>query len=206
MSDMNAVIVEGTNMVGKEYKIVDGPVTMRTLRALINEVLKDVSDDAILYTGRKTDYGFGQEIMNADYRAPIVVDVNTYDNDHQEVTFYRTIVNDIDDDDDDDYEDMVLGSGAYDDDDYDSVEVDYDESIDRDYGVHGKCYMSGHDIGDIMDDVDDALDGESVDYQLDVVNTVIDRLMTIKANLMTKAGATQQTENRDAKIEAGESM
>lgn len=199
---MKAVISSEETRYGKEYKIVDGPVTLRTLKALVDLLKDNASDDAVLYTGRKNQYGFGaEELLTADYENPVTVNVDTYNDNHQTITFYKHLpdVNpyvqdeDEDDDDDDDYDESDISS-------------DYDESVDRDYGVQGALYMSGNDIEGIMDEVDNAICGENLDYQLDVINTVIDRLVTIKADLMTKTGAIQQNENRDVKIEAGESM
>lgn len=173
MSDMKSVILEGRSRNTKEYKIVDGPVTLGILREICNNILKDVPDDAVLHTGFESKYGFSSELLTASYELPITVEVSTSEVDTR-VSFFKPqpeLMSYFDDDDEDD-----------DDEDYseDDVSSDYDPQVDCDYGVRGRWYNSGHSIHAIMDTVEDELEFEDPEFQLDVVNSVIERLMLIK--------------------------
>ena len=206
MSDMKAVIMEGRTSSNKEYKIVDGPVTLGILREICNNLLKEVPDDAMLHTGFAAKYGFSSELLTASYDLPITVEVSTSEDDTR-VSFFKShpVVSynyDDDEDDDDDEEDY----------DEDDVSSDYDPHVDQDYGVRGRWYMSGHSIYNIMDTVEDELEFEDPEFQLDVVNTVIERLMKIKeeqeqAQAAPVPNAMTETEEEHAMMaEMSESM
>lgn len=208
MSDMKAVIVEGRTHNNKEYEIVDGPVTLGILREICNNLLKDVPDDAVLHTGFKTKYGFGSKLLTASYGFPITIEVSASENDTH-VSFFKSQselnpynCNDDDDDEDDDEEDY----------DEDDVSSDYDPHVDCDYGVRGRWYKSGHSIYTIMDTVEDELEFEDPEFQLDVVNAVIERLMKIKeeqeqAQAAPATNAMTETEEEHAMMaEMSESM
>ena len=176
MSDMKAVIVEGRTHNNKEYEIVDGPVTLGILREVCNNLLKEVPDDAVLHTGFKTKYGFGSKLLTASYGFPITIEVSASENDTH-VSFFKSQselnpynYNDDADEEDDDEEDY----------DKDDVSSDYDPHVDCDYGVRGRWYKSGHSIYTIMDTVEDELEFEDPEFQLDVINSVIEKLMSIK--------------------------
>lgn len=205
MSNMKAVIMEGRTSNNKEYKIVDGPVTLGILREICNNLLKDVPDDAVLHTGFKTKYGFGSELLTASYELPITVEVSTSEADSH-VSFFKPQLDlspyiyddDDDEDDDEDYSE-------------DDVSSDYDPEVDCDYGVRGRWYKSGHSIHAIMDTVEDELEFEDLEFQLDVVNSVIERLMSIKEQQeqaqATPVNATTETEEEHAMMaEMSESM
>lgn len=206
MSDMKAVIMEGRASTNKEYKIVDGPVTLGILREICNNILKDVPDDAVLHTGFKTKCGFGSELLTASYELPITVEVSTSEADSR-VSFFKPqlelspYIYD-DDDEDDDEEDYSE----------DDVSSDYDPEVDCDYGVRGRWYKSGHSIHAIMNTVEDELEFEDLEFQLDVVNSVIERLMLIKkqqgqAQATPVPNATTETEEEHAMMaEMSESM
>lgn len=172
MSDMKAVIMEGRTSSNKEYKIVDGPVTLGILREICNNLLKEVPDDAVLHTGFTTKYGFSSELLTASYDLPITVEVTAGEDDTR-VSFFKhqpelnPFAFDDEDDDEEDY-------------DKDDVSSDYDPHVDQDYGVRGRWYKSGHSIYNIMDTVEDELEFEDPEFQLDVINGVIERLMKIK--------------------------
>ena len=203
---MNGVIMEGKTSSTKEYKIVDGPVTLGILREICNNLLKDVPDDAVLYTGFHNKYGFGSEILTASYDLPITVEVTAGEDDTR-VSFFKSqrVLNPYNFDDDDDEDD---------DEDYDEDDVssDYDPHVDCDYGVRGRWYKSGHSIYTIMDTVEDELEFEDPEFQLDVVNTVIERLMKIKeeqeqAQAAPVTNAMTETEEEHAMMaEMSESM
>ena len=131
---MNGVIMDGRTSSNKEYKIVDGPVTLGILREICNNLLKDVPDDAVLHTGFKSKYGFGSELLTASYDLPITVEVTAGEDDTR-VSFFKHqpelnpfAFNDDDDDEDDDEEDY----------DKDDVSSDYDPHVDCAYGVRGR--------------------------------------------------------------------
>lgn len=206
MSDMKAVIVEGRTSSNKEYKIVDGPVTLGILREICNNLLKEVPDDAMLHTGFAAKYGFSSELLTASYDLPITVEVSTSEDDTR-VSFFKShpVVSynyDDDDDEDDDEEDYSE----------DDVSSDYDPQVDCDYGVRGRWYNSGYSIQAIMDTVEDELEFEDPEFQLDVVNSVIERLMAIKeqqeqAQAAPVFNATTETEEEHAMMaEMSESM
>lgn len=205
MSDMKAVIMEGRASTNKEYKIVDGPVTLGILREICNNILKDVPDDAALHTGFKTKCVFGSELLTASYELPITVEVSTSEVDSR-VSFFKPqpeLMPYFDDgDEDDDEEDYSE----------DDVSSDYDPEVDYDYGVRGRWYNSGHSIHAIMDTVEDELEFEDPEFQLDVVNSVIERLMLIKeqqeqAQAAPVSNATTETEEEHAMMaEMSESM
>ena len=196
---MNGVIMEGRTSSNKEYKIVDGPVTLGVLREICNNLLKDVPDDAVLYTGFEIAYG-------ASYDLPITIEVSASEDDTRVSFFKSHPVMSYNYDDDDDEED--------DEEDYDKDDVssDYDPHVDCDYGVRGRWYKSGHSIYTIMDTVEDELAFEDPEFRLDVVNTVIERLMKIKeeqeqaqAALVTNA-VTETEEEHAMMAEMSESM
>ena len=208
MSDMKAVIVEGRTHNIKEYEIVDGPVTLGILREVCNNLLKEVPDDAVLHTGFKTKYGFGSKLLTASYGFPITIEVSASENDTH-VSFFKSQselnpynYNDDDDDEDDDDEDY----------DEDDVSSDYDPHVDCDYGVRGRWYKSGHSIYTIMDTVEDELEFEDPEFQLDVINSVIEKLMSIKeqqeqAQAAQVSNAMTETEEEHAMMaEMSESM
>lgn len=204
MSDMKAVIMEGRASTNKEYKIVDGPVTLGILREICNNILKDVPDDAALHTGFKTKCVFGSELLTASYELPITVEVSTSEVDSR-VSFFKPqpeLMPYFDDDDEDDDEDYSE----------DDVSSDYDPEVDCDYGVRGRWYNSGRSIYAIMDTVEDELEFEDPEFQLDVVNSVIERLMLIKeqqeqAQAAPVSNATTETEEEHAMMaEMSESM
>ena len=208
MSDMKAVIVEGRTHNNKEYEIVDGPVTLGILREVCNNLLKEVPDDAVLHTGFKTKYGFGSKLLTASYGFPITIEVSASENDTH-VSFFKSQselnpynYNDDDDDEDDDEEDY----------DKDDVSSDYDPHVDCDYGVRGRWYKSGHSIYTIMDTVEDELEFEDPEFQLDVINSVIEKLMSIKeqqeqAQAAQVSNAMTETEEEHAMMaEMSESM
>lgn len=208
MSGMKAVIMEGRTSSNKEYKIVDGPVTLGILREICNNILKDVPDDAVLHTGFTTKYGFSSELLTASYDLPITVEVTAGEDDTR-VSFFKQhpevnpfVFDDDDDDEDDDEEDY----------DGDDVSSDYDPQVDQDYGVRGRWYMSGHSIYNIMDTVEDELEFEDPEFQLDVVNAVIEKLMSIKeqqeqAQAAQVSNAMTETEEEHAMMaEMSESM
>lgn len=204
MSDMKAVILEGRSRNTKEYKIVDGPVTLGILREICNNILKDVPDDAVLHTGFESKYGFSSELLTASYELPITVEVSTSEVDSR-VSFFKPQLelspyfDDDDEDDDEDYSE-------------DDVSSDYDPQVDCDYGVRGRWYNSGYSIQAIMDTVEDELEFEDPEFQLDVVNSVIERLMLIKeqheqAQVAPVSNATTETEEEHAMMaEMSESM
>ena len=204
MSDMKAVILEGRSRNAKEYKIVDGPVTLGILREICNNILKDVPDDAVLHTGFESKYGFSSELLTASYELPITVEVSTSEVDSR-VSFFKPqpeLMSYFDDDDEDDDEE-----------DYneDDVSSDYDPEVDCDYGVRGRWYNSGHSIHAIMDTVEDELEFEDPEFQLDVVNSVIERLMLIKEQQeqaqAAPVNATTETDEEHAMMaEMSESM
>lgn len=204
MSDMKAVIMEGRTSSNKEYKIVDGPVTLGILREICNNLLKDVPDDAVLHTGFTTKYGFSSELLTASYDLPITVEVTAGEDDTR-VSFFKPhpeLSYIYDDDDDDDDEDYVE----------DDVSSDYDPHVDCDYGVRGRWYKSGHSIYTIMDTVEDELEFEDPEFQLDVINSVIEKLMSIKeqqeqAQAAQVSNAMTETEEEHAMMaEMSESM
>ena len=208
MSDMKAVIVEGRTHNIKEYEIVDGPVTLGILREVCNNLLKEVPDDAVLHTGFKTKYGFGSKLLTASYGFPITIEVSASENDTH-VSFFKSQselnpynYNDDDDDEDDDEEDY----------DKDDVSSDYDPQVDCDYGVRGRWYNSGHSIYTIMATVEDELEFEDPEFQLDVINSVIEKLMSIKeqqeqAQAAQVSNAMTETEEEHAMMaEMSESM
>lgn len=205
MSDMKAVIVEGRTHNNKEYEIVDGPVTLGILREVCNNLLKEVPDDAVLHTGFKTKYGFGSKLLTASYGFPITIEVSTSEDDTH-VSFFKSQselnpynYNDDEDDDDEDYDE-------------DDVSSDYDPQVDCDYGVRGRWYKSGHSIYTIMDTVEDELEFEDPEFQLDVINSVIEKLMSIKeqqeqAQAAQVSNAMTETEEEHAMMaEMSESM
>lgn len=205
MSDMKAVILEGRSSTNKEYKIVDGPVTLGILREICNNILKDVPDDAVLHTGFESKYGFSSELLTASYELPITVEVSTSEVDSR-VSFFKPqpeLMSYFDDDDEDDDEEDYSE---------DDVSSDYDPEVDCDYGVRGRWYNSGHSIHAIMDTVEDELEFEDPEFQLDVVNSVIERLMAIKeqqeqAQAAPVSNATTETEEEHAMMaEMSESM
>ena len=196
---MNGVIMEGKTSSNKEYKIVDGPVTLGILREICNNLLKDVPDDAVLYTGFEIAYG-------ASYDLPITIEVSASEDDTR-VSFFKShpVMSynyDDDDDEDDDEEDY----------DKDDVSSDYDPHVDCDYGVRGRWYKSGHSIYTIMDTVEDELEFEDPEFQLDVINSVIEKLMSIKeqqeqAQAAQVSNAMTETEEEHAMMaEMSESM
>ena len=196
---MNGVIMEGRTSSNKEYKIVDGPVTLGVLREICNNLLKDVPDDAVLYTGFEIAYG-------ASYDLPITIEVSASEDDTR-VSFFKShpVMSynyDDDDDEDDDEEDY----------DKDDVSSDYDPHVDCDYGVRGRWYKSGHSIYTIMDTVEDELEFEDPEFQLDVINSVIEKLMSIKeqqeqAQAAQVSNAMTETEEEHAMMaEMSESM
>lgn len=206
MSDMKAVIMEGRTSSNKEYKIVDGPVTLGILREICNNLLKDVPDDAVLYTGFEVAYGFRSELLTASYDLPITIEVSASE-DGTRVSFFKShpVMSynyDDDDDEDDDEEDY----------DKDDVSSDYDPHVDCDYGVRGRWYKSGHSIYTIMDTVEDELEFEDPEFQLDVINSVIEKLMSIKeqqeqAQAAQVSNAMTETEEEHAMMaEMSESM
>lgn len=204
---MNGVIMEGRTSSSKEYKIVDGPVTLGILREICNNLLKEVPDDAVLHTGFNSKYGFGSEILTASYDLPITVEVTAGEDDTR-VSFFKSqrVLNpynfDDDDDEDDDEEDY----------DKDDVSSDYDPHVDCDYGVRGRWYKSGHSIYTIMDTVEDELEFEDPEFQLDVINSVIEKLMSIKEQQEQAQAAqvsnamTETEEEHDMMAEMSESM
>ena len=205
---MNGVIMEGRASSNKEYKIVDGPVTLGILREICNNLLKDVPDDAVLHTGFKSKYGFGSELLTASCDLPITVEVSTGEGDTR-VSFFKHqpelnpfAFDDDDDDEDDDEEDY----------DKDDVSSDYDPHVDCDYGVRGRWYKSGHSIYTIMDTVEDELEFEDPEFQLDVINRVIEELMKLKeeqeqAQTAPVPNAMSETEEEHAMMaEMSESM
>lgn len=204
MSDMKAVIMEGRASTNKEYKIVDGPVTLGILREICNNILKDVPDDAVLHTGFKTKCVFGSELLTASYELPITVEVSTSEVDSR-VSFFKPqpeLMSYFDDDDEDDDEEDYSE---------DDVSSDYDPEVDCDYGVRGRWYNSGHSIHAIMDTVEDELEFENPEFQLDVVNSVIERLMLIKEQQeqaqAAPVNATTETDEEHAMMaEMSESM
>lgn len=205
MSDMKAVILEGRFRNAKEYKIVDGPVTLGILREICNNILKDVPDDAVLHTGFESKYGFSSELLTASYELPITVEVSTSEVDSR-VSFFKPqpeLMSYFDDDDEDDDEEDYSE---------DDVSSDYDPHVDCDYGVRGRWYKSGHSIHNIMDTVEDELEFEDPEFQLDVVNSVIERLMAIKeqheqAQAAPVSNATTETDEEHAMMaEMSESM
>ena len=130
----------------------------------------------MLHTGFKTKYGFGSKLLTASYGFPITIEVSASE-DNTHVSFFKSQselnpynYNDDDDDEDDDEEDY----------DEDDVSSDYDPHVDCDYGVRGRWYKSGHSIYTIMDTVEDELEFEDPEFQLDVINSVIEKLMSIK--------------------------
>lgn len=204
MSDMKAVIMEGRTSSNKEYKIVDGPVTLGILREICNNLLKEVPDDAVLHTGFTTKYGFSSELLTASYDLPITVEVTAGEDDTR-VSFFKhqpelnPFAFDDEDDDEEDY-------------DKDDVSSDYDPHVDCDYGVRGRWYKSGHSIYTIMDTVEDELEFEDPEFQLDVINSVIEKLMSIKeqqeqAQAAQVSNAMTETEEEHAMMaEMSESM
>lgn len=204
MSDMKAVIMEGRSRNTKEYKIVDGPVTLGILREICNNILKDAPDDAVLHTGFESKYGFSSELLTASYELPITVEVSTSEVDSR-VSFFKPqpeLMSYFDDDDEDDDEEDYSE---------DDVSSDYDPQVDCDYGVRGRWYNSGHSIHAIMDTVEDELEFEDPEFQLDVVNSVIERLMLIKEQQeqaqAAPVNATTETDEEHAMMaEMSESM
>ena len=205
---MNGVIMEGRTSSNKEYEIVDGPVTLGILREICNNLLKEVPDDAVLHTGFKTKYGFGSKLLAASYGFPITIEVSASENDTH-VSFFKSQselnpynYNDDDEDDDDDDEDYGE----------DDVSSDYDPHVDCDYGVHGRWCMSGHSIYNIMDRVEGELEFEDPEFQLDVINSVIEKLMKLKeeqeqAQAAPVPNAMSETEEEHAMMaEMSESM
>ena len=203
---MNGVIMEGRASSNKEYKIVDGPVTLGILREICNNLLKEVPDDAVLHTGFKSKYGFGSELLTASYDLPITVEVSTGEDDTR-VSFFKhqpelnpfVFDDDDEDDDDEDYNE-------------DDVSSDYDPQVDQDYGVRGRWYKSGHSVYNIMDTVEDELEFEDQEFQLDVINRVIEELMKLKeeqeqAQATPVPNAMTETEEEHAMMaEMSESM
>lgn len=203
---MNGVIMEGRTSSNKEYKIVDGPVTLGILREICNNLLKDVPDDAVLYNGFEVAYGFRSELLTASYDLPITIEVSASE-DGTRVSFFKShpVMSynyDDDDDEDDDEEDY----------DKDDVSSDYDPQVDCDYGVRGRWCMSGHSIYNIMDRVEGELEFEDPEFQLDVINSVIEKLMSIKeqqeqAQAAQVSNAMTETEEEHAMMaEMSESM
>ena len=199
---MNGVIMEGRASSNKEYKIVDGPVTLGILREICNNLLKEVPDDAVLHTGFTTKYGFSSELLTASYDLPITVEVTAGEDDTR-VSFFKHQPElspfAFDDEDDEDY-------------DGDDVSSDYDPHVDCDYGVRGRWYKSGHSVYNIMDTVEDELEFEDPEFQLDVINTVIEKLMKLKeeqeqAQAAPVPNAMSETEEEHAMMaEMSESM
>lgn len=200
---MNSFTYEATDKAEIVSKIVSAieSVDVKKYDSLIRELVKEAFN--------WSDYTVMSVVVGALSNNNIISNDTICDTDEITFVFDDDEDYEFDNDDDFDFDDEVERISNLLDEisESDDIEVEYDPSID-DTGIRGNWYCSDMSTMNITKLIDDELEDETDEYQLDVINNVIDKLSVMKAELVTRTRMlhVDSTFNRDNKIENSESM